>query len=83
MGQTTQCPKEKVQKNYLQNMTHKAKDRVTRTLPIPGGELRCSEKVSSPCSTSGTRRVTLVKNPVIRMLLKDKCILKDPVCFNF
>ena len=45
-------------------MTHKAKDRVTRTLPKTGGEPRCSEKVSSPCSTSGTRRVTLGKNPV-------------------
>ena len=30
-----------------------------------GGELRCSGRVSSSCSTSGTRRVNLVKNPVI------------------
>ena len=64
-----QCPKEKVQKNDLQNITHKTKYRETRTLPKTGGELRCSEKVSSPCSTSVTRRVTLVKNPVISHFL--------------
>ena len=30
-----------------------------------GGELRCSGRVSSSCSTSGIRRVNLVTNPVI------------------
>ena len=40
--------------NDLQNITHKTKDRVTRT-----------RKVSSSCSTSDTNRVTLVTNPVI------------------
>jgi hypothetical protein len=30
-----------------------------------GGELRCFGRVSSSCSTSGTRRVNLVTNPVI------------------
>jgi hypothetical protein len=30
-----------------------------------GGELRCSGRVSSSCSTSGTRRVNLVANPVV------------------
>ena len=30
-----------------------------------GGELRCSGRVCSSCSTSGTRRVNLVTNPVI------------------
>jgi hypothetical protein len=30
-----------------------------------GGELRCSGKVCRPWFTSGTRRVTLVQNPVI------------------
>jgi len=29
-----------------------------------GGELGCSERVSSYCSTSGTHRVTLDKNPM-------------------
>jgi hypothetical protein len=37
--------------------------RVTRILLKPGGELRCSGRISSSCSTSGTRRVNLVTNP--------------------
>ena len=45
--------------------THKTKDRVTQTLRKTGGELRCSGRVSSSCSTSGTRRVNLVTNPEI------------------
>jgi hypothetical protein len=44
---------------------YKTKDRVTRTPLKTGGELRCSRRVSSPCSTSGTHRVNLVTNPVI------------------
>jgi hypothetical protein len=47
--------------------THKTKDRVTRT-PLKAknrGERRCSGRVSSFWSTSGTRRVNLVTNPVI------------------
>jgi hypothetical protein len=42
-----------------------AKDRVTRTPLKTGGELRCSGRVSSSCSTSGTRRVNLFTNPVV------------------
>jgi hypothetical protein len=38
--------------NDLQNITHKTKDRVTRTPLKTGGELRCSGRVSSSCSTS-------------------------------
>jgi hypothetical protein len=38
--------------------THKTKDRVTRT-PLTTG------RISSSCSTSGSRRVHLVTNPVI------------------
>ena len=34
---------------------YKTKDRVTRTSLITGGELRCSRRISSFCSTSGTR----------------------------
>ena len=30
-----------------------------------GGELRCSGRVSSSCTTSGTHRINLVTNPVI------------------
>jgi hypothetical protein len=45
--------------------THKTKDRVTRTPLKTGGELKCSGKVSSSSSISGTDRVNLVTNPVI------------------
>ena len=41
---------------------HKTKDRVKRTPLKTGDELRCSERVSSSCYTSGTRRVNLVTN---------------------
>jgi hypothetical protein len=41
------------------NHTHKTKDRATRAPQKTGGELRCSGRVSSSCSTSGTRRVIL------------------------
>jgi hypothetical protein len=65
--QTTQWPNEKVQKDkqrYTKH-TYKTKDRVTRTPLKTGGELRCSVRVSSSCSTSDTRCVNLVTNPVI------------------
>ena len=65
--QITKWPKEKVQKNKQRSTkhTHKTKDRVTRTPQNTGGELRCTRRVSSSCSTSGTRRVNLVTNLVI------------------
>ena len=44
---------------------HKTKDRVTRISLKTGGELMCMGRVSSFCSTRGTRRVNLVTNPVI------------------
>jgi hypothetical protein len=57
--QTTQWPKEKVQKDKQRSTKHtyKTKDRVTRTPLKTGGELMCSGRVSRSCSTSGTRRV--------------------------
>ena len=51
--------KRKVQKDK-QRSTKKTKDRVTRTPLTTRGELRCSGKVSSSCSTSSIRRVNLV-----------------------
>ena len=51
--------------NDLQNTTHKTKDRVTRTPLNTGCEIGCSGRVSSSCSSSDTRRVTLVTNLVI------------------
>ena len=55
--QTTQWPKEKGQKDKQRSTKHtyKTKDRVTRTPQKTGGELRYSGRVSSSCSTSGTR----------------------------
>ena len=66
-GQTTQWPKEKVQKDKQRSTKHtyKTKDRVTRTPLKTGCELRYSGRVSSSCSTRDTRRVNLVTNPVI------------------
>jgi hypothetical protein len=59
--------KTKVQKNKQRSKKHtyKTKDRVTRTPVKTEGELMCSGRVSRSCSTSGTRRVNLVTNPVI------------------
>ena len=67
--QTTQWPKEKVQKDKQRSTKHtyKTKDRVTWTPPSTGGKLRCSGRVSSSCSTNCTHRVNLVTNPVIIM----------------
>jgi hypothetical protein len=64
---TTQWSKEKVQtdKQRSTNHTYKTKDQVTWTPLKTGGELRCSGRVSSSCSTSDTRRVNLVTHPVI------------------
>ena len=65
--QTTQWRKEKVQKAKQRSTkhTHKTKDRVTWTPLKTGGELRCSGRVSSSCSTTGTRFVNLITNPLI------------------
>ena len=57
--QTTQRPKEKVQKDKQRSTKHtyKSKDRVTRTPLTTGDEHRCSGRVNSSCSTSDTRRI--------------------------
>ena len=64
--QTTQWPKEKVQKDkrWSSKDTYKTTDRVTRAPLKTGGELRCSGRISSSCSTS-VNRVNLVTTPVI------------------
>jgi hypothetical protein len=56
----------KVQKDKQRSTKHtyKTKDRVTRTPLKTWGEFRCSGKVDSSCSTSGTRHVNLATNPV-------------------
>jgi hypothetical protein len=67
--QTTQWPKEKEQKDKQRSIkhTHKTKDRVIQTPLNSGGELRCSGRASSSCSTGDTCRVNLVTNPVISL----------------
>jgi hypothetical protein len=61
--------KEKVQNDKQRSKTHenKTEDRVTRTPLITEskGELMCSGRMSSSCSTRDTRRVDLVTNPLI------------------
>ena len=51
--------------NELQNTTQKIKDRATRTLLKTEDELRCCGRLNNSCSISGSRRVTLVTNPVM------------------
>ena len=86
--QTTQWPKEKVQKDKQRSTkhTHKTKYRVTRTMNSTKtrGELRCSGRVSSSCSTSDTRRVNLVTNPVMNEEKTEMCLrhMNDIVCIN-
>ena len=48
--QTTQWPKEKIQKDKQRSTkhTHKTRNRVTRTPLKTGGELRCSGRVAVP-----------------------------------
>ena len=57
--------------------THKTKDRETRTPLRTEGELGCSGRVGTSCSTSGTGRVNLVTRPVISHERgKDREVLK-------
>jgi len=53
--------KKKVQKDKHRSTKHtyKTKDRATRTPRKTGGELMCSGRVRSSCSTSDIRRVNL------------------------
>jgi hypothetical protein len=50
--------------SYLCNQCASLQTLLVSPLKI-GGEFICSERVSSSCSTSGTRRVNLVTHPVI------------------
>jgi hypothetical protein len=63
----TMAKKDKRTKNDLQNTTQKTKDRAKRTTPKIGGDIACSERKDSSCSTSNIRRLTLAKIPVISL----------------
>ena len=54
--------------------THKTTDRATRTPLKTGDEKLCSGRVGSSYSTSGTRRVNLVTNPVMNEEMTGKCL---------
>ena len=56
---------------------HKTKDRVTRTPLKTGGELRCSGRVSSSCSTSDPRHDT-----VKRYKQTNKCFIVNQDAHN-
>ena len=83
--QTTQWPKEKVQKDKQWSTKHayKTKERVTRTPLKTGDELRCSGRVSSSCSTSGTHRINLVTNPVISHVYTENMVELFRQCWIF
>jgi len=61
--------KTKGQSNDQQNSTQKTKDRETQTPLKTGGELRCSGRVDSSCST---RRVTLVPKATLNFQVTKK-----------
>jgi hypothetical protein len=48
------------------NTTQRTKDWATRTTLKARSSLRCSGKVGSYCTTSGTRRITLVTIPMLK-----------------
>ena len=50
----------------------KTKDRATGTTLKPGGDLRCTERISCSCSINATCCVTLVTNPVINHKYRKK-----------
>lgn len=65
-GQRIQWPNIVRRQNGKQRSTkqYTANDWARGTKKKTEGELRCSKEVSSSCSTSNTRRFTLIKNPM-------------------
>ena len=90
--QTTQWPKEKGQHDKQRSIKHtyKTKDRVTQTSLKTGGEPEWSGRLSSFCSTSGTRRSCsgverIERREVLNHLMKSQHVLaweglKDVKC---
>ena len=75
-----QCSKDKQRstKHYTET-----KEWATQTPMKTGGELRCSGRVSSSCSTCGTCHVTLVTNPVISHEWgKDRIVISTNEAYN-
>ena len=57
----------------IYKILHRNQDQARQTPLKPRGELMCSGRVSSSCSTCGICRVTLVTNPVISHEWGKKC----------
>ena len=72
----------KKDKQWSTKLTEKIRDRVTGTSLKTGGELMCSRRVGSSCSTSGIRRVNLVTTPVMNDLQNTTQKTKDRVTRN-
>ena len=70
-----QKKKDKGKNNDQQNTIHKTEDRVTRIPLKTGSEHRCSGRIRSSFSTSGTRRVNLVTLTAQIEPVHDKIIL--------
>jgi hypothetical protein len=80
----SQWPKERGQKDKQRSTNHTHKTKETRTSLKTRGELRRSGRVSSCCSTSGTRCVDLVPNPVIiHERGKDREVFTTSRCLSF
>jgi hypothetical protein len=81
--QTTQWPKEKLQKDKQRSTKHtyKTKDRVTRTPLNTGDEPRCSGRVSSSCSTSDTQESPSVQELVLNRKPITEAIGNNMLCF--
>ena len=82
-----QQKKDKRTTDDLHNISHKTKDRVTRTPLKTGGELKCTGMVSSSCSTSDTRRVIFsMKKMYASSAINQQCVrdgaqmLKNHTC---
>ena len=66
--------KRKSASDDLQNITKKTKDRAIRTPLKIRGKLRCSVRVSSPCSTCDTSLVTVKRHKQVAFWLNDAVV---------
>jgi hypothetical protein len=65
----TMAKRKRSKENDLQNTTQKTKDWATRTPLKTGDEHRCSGRLSSSCSTSGIRPVTVKRDTSLLLLI--------------
>ena len=70
--------KRKRKNNNLQYITQNTKDQATQTPLKTRDKLRCSERVNSSCSISGTYRVTLVTQVLLKLSFHNQILC----CFH-